>query len=435
MISNCNKVAVIICNWNKKDDVLKCIESVKTLNYDLFDIIVVDNASTDGSADAISSIYPDVSLIRNLQNLGGSGGFNTGMRKALEDGTYTYLYLLDNDVIVEPDTLSKLIEVMNTSENVGIVGSKIYNLFIPNQIQELGAWIDWKNVTLRPHLKGIIENTPINEVFSVDYVPACSLLVRDTAVRKAGLMDEGFFLYWDDIEWAHRIKTSGYSVMATGESKVWHKFGSAIRTTTMVNYYFWRNRLRFFMTNLQDEEREIAMLKYFEDFFQGMYTNVFYHKKQTARSMFEAVKDALAGNTGKAENWKFGAIDEGRFSFTQLVEKNKIFYILKNTMYDEIITILKRKFIDLELLEWNGYSEMPQCTLLIPCTHVFELEQQKFDQEKSSYTFSAYRIDKYLNLLPCNKIGEKARQRYFQWKTNFFTKYLAKLKQSKEVIK
>ena len=106
------KVAIVIVTWNKKKYVLDLLNSLGNLNYDNHDIIVVDNASTDDTCQVIREQYTYVDLIENKENLGGTGGFNTGMRYVLEKRGYKYTWLLDNDAVVENDTLIELVRVM-----------------------------------------------------------------------------------------------------------------------------------------------------------------------------------------------------------------------------------------------------------------------------------------------------------------------------------
>ena len=103
------KVAIVTVNWNKRDYVLNLLNSLKHINYDNYNIIVVDNASTDDSVTAIKEHFPNVNLIVNSENLGGTGGFNTGIKYVLEaTDKYKYIWLLDNDAVVEKDTLIEL---------------------------------------------------------------------------------------------------------------------------------------------------------------------------------------------------------------------------------------------------------------------------------------------------------------------------------------
>jgi len=107
---NIKKVSVVILNWNRKEMLLDCLRSIKEFDYPLYEIIVVDNASTDGSVAAVREAYPDVVLIENDKNYGAIGGKNIGLRRALQSGV-EYIYMQDNDIVAAKDALTKLVEV------------------------------------------------------------------------------------------------------------------------------------------------------------------------------------------------------------------------------------------------------------------------------------------------------------------------------------
>ena len=137
------RVGAVICNFNKKEDVLNCIQSVLESKYTDYDLYVVDNASSDGSAEAIREKYgSQVTVLVNAENLGGSGGFNTGLRKALEKG-YEYLYCLDNDVLVDENAMGELVAFLDTHPGSGMAGSRVYHMENPGVIQQFGQIVDF----------------------------------------------------------------------------------------------------------------------------------------------------------------------------------------------------------------------------------------------------------------------------------------------------
>ncbi|MGP3561699.1 glycosyltransferase family 2 protein [Geobacillus sp. BK01] len=304
-----NELAVIICNWNKKDYVLKCIESVKKSTFKDYDLFVVDNASTDGSVEAIKQKFGNsVNLIINKENKGGSGGFNRGIKEALKYN-YRYIQLLDNDVIVDEKAIEELYNYMENNPNTAVVGSKIYVLDEPNKIQEIGAKIDYKKYTIHLNYANHLDVGNLPEVVECDYVPACSMMVRVDVIRKVGLMDEEYFLYWDDIDWCYRMKLRGYRVVALNKSKVWHKSGVKVRQDTFTHYYFFRNRVHFFMKFLNIEGVSINNFarQLIKDLAEAMY---FGHKKQrysTSKTVLYAIEDALANIRGKAQDGRIFA--------------------------------------------------------------------------------------------------------------------------------
>ncbi len=236
------KVAIVIVTWNKISYVMELLTSLRSINYDNHDIIVVDNASTDDTCQTIREQFPHVNLIVNSENLGGTGGFNTGLRYVLEKGGYKYTWLLDNDAVVERETLIELVKVMEEDNEVGITGSVIMEPDM-DMIVELGAFVSWSIGTWKPNYRNnrlsAMEEIGTTEV---DYVAACSSLVRNEALYKIGVMDERYFIHWDDIDLSLRAKQAGYKVMASPKSKAYHGLEDK-PINPLISYYDIRNGL------------------------------------------------------------------------------------------------------------------------------------------------------------------------------------------------
>ena len=295
-----NNLAIVICNWNKKDDVLRCLDSVFSSIPSSTQVIVVDNASTDGSVEALEAYdkHP-FKLIKNNDNLGSSGGFNTGLKEALS-GKCKYVHLLDNDVVVNEDTFYNAYKLLENDPDVGAVGSKLYQFDQPQKLQEMGAFVDWEECQIKPQYAGVRDTPSIPDLVDSDYVPACSVMIRTELVRKIGLLDESFFLYWDDIEWFHRLRQTGYKVVCYGKSKAWHKMGVKIKKNTAGTYYFQRNRIRFFLKYSKENEVEKTVQTIFDDLFQSYYFSRLEAKFKTAKTVLCSITDALQGIDGMA---------------------------------------------------------------------------------------------------------------------------------------
>lgn len=236
-------VTVIIVNWNKRDDVISLLDSISHLCDFPNKIIVVDNASTDTSIQAIKSHGLDVTLIENSENIGGTGGFNTGIRYAISHFCQDYIWLLDNDAIVDPGALSALVEVMRNDTSIAVAGSKILNKNDPSFVVETGAIIEWNTVSPKPLNRNVknIDNNPA--VFDVEYVAICSALFRCSAINRLGFMDERYFLLWDDMDWGFSFFQAGYRVVAVNHSIVYHPPFTEKRSPAIDYYYGIRNPL------------------------------------------------------------------------------------------------------------------------------------------------------------------------------------------------
>ena len=294
-------LSIVICNWNKREDILRCLDSVFSAVPSSTHVIVVDNASTDGSVEALESYdrHP-FRLIKNDKNLGSSGGFNTGIHQALK-GKFKYVHLLDNDVIVNEDTFYTSYELLENDPDVGAVGSKLYQFDEPDKLQEMGAFVDWEKCQINPQYAGVRDSSSILDIVESDYVPACSVMIRTDLVRKIGSLDESFFLYWDDIEWFHRLRLTGHKVVCYGKSKAWHKMGVKIKNNTAGTYYFQRNRIRFFLKYTKEEELHSTVQSIFNDLFQSYYFSRSEAKFNTAKTVLRSAQDALLGIHGRAE--------------------------------------------------------------------------------------------------------------------------------------
>lgn len=294
------KVAVVICNWNKRNDLLNCIASVLRNDSRLFDVIVVDNASTDGSADAVKEAFRDeVLVIRNEENTGGSGGFNQGMKVVLGQ-EYEYVCLLDNDVLLNEDAIFSLYSLLESDEKIAAAGAKIKIMNGEGRLQEFGATIDWERFNLSPLYKGEIDRPDLPHTIDSDYVPACAVLVRTGVIRQIGLMDESNFIYWDDVEWFYRMKRLGYRVVAYSQAIVQHKMGAASKSNTFATYYFWRNRIRFFLANLDRTDLDRFLRTIFTEAYQAVYFSSYRGQYSLAQSIIAAFRDALQQVRGVA---------------------------------------------------------------------------------------------------------------------------------------
>lgn len=248
-------LGIIICNFNKIDYLRDCLKSIICAKFDdlTYDIIVVDNASTDGSEQMIKEEFPIVILLQTGSNLGGSGGFARGMQYVL-DNKYKYLSVLDNDTKVDPNAFIELKNYLQKNDDVGVVGATILKMDEPEIIQEIGANLDLEEYGFILNYNDRKYDEKIPNVVECDYVPACCFMTRYEVLEKIGVFDSSYFIYWDDIQWCTRVKKLGKQIHAISSSKVWHKGGAKLVTSTFPAYYFQRNLVRFFVENLTNEE-------------------------------------------------------------------------------------------------------------------------------------------------------------------------------------
>lgn len=292
------KITIVIVNWNKKHDVIKLLDSLKHIKHDNHTIVVVDNASTDDSVEAIKSHPMNVILIQNSQNLGGTGGFNTGIQYSISNLNQDYIWLLDNDAEVCFDTLSELIKEMEGDTNIGIAGSRIMSPENKELIVEIGGTVDWKTITWSPNFRYAFEKDYAGpNILQVDYVAACSALVRKELFKKVGFMDERFFIHWDDIDFCLSIRENGYKVVSVFSSKVFHGVEKGFNAPIL--YYDFRNSLLLISKHRVGLSKYIAIWKSLQIISEALFFFLFDKRNKLAKYNILALYDFLRNKFGK----------------------------------------------------------------------------------------------------------------------------------------
>lgn len=237
-------VYVIILNWNGKDDTFECLRSLQQLDYPNFEILVVDNGSTDGSEDLLRASFPSAHVIQTGRNLGYAGGNNIGIRFALSHGA-DYVWLLNNDTTVAPDALTPLVETAESDPTIAFVGSKIYFYDKPEVIWCAGGIIDLA-AGGRTDVIGMSQEDrgQFDKVSDVDYVAGCSLLASRAAIDAIGFIPEEYFLYFEETDWNLAAQKKGYRTVMAPASRVWHKHELVGNYADRMMYYLFRNRVR-----------------------------------------------------------------------------------------------------------------------------------------------------------------------------------------------
>jgi len=297
-------LAIIICNFNKVDYLKGCLESLYKSNFEnlSYDVIVVDNASNDGSSKFVKDNYPQIKLLQNRTNKGGSGGFDRGIKYAIQE-MYKYVVLLDNDILLEEDTILNLFKYIKTNPKVGVVGSKICTMDNRNILQEMGSFIDFEDkFSVCTPLKSHKDDSSLPDVVNCDYVPACCMITSYEVLKKVGSFNAEHFIYWDDMDWCTRVKKASYKIHAINSSRVFHKMGVANHTNTFGFYYFERNRIMFFLKHLKEDKFD----KFLNATCNWLRTLIFFSNLKkayaTPKSCLLAIDDLLLGKLGKQDD-------------------------------------------------------------------------------------------------------------------------------------
>lgn len=231
------RVDVVVLNWNGWQDTIACLASLQLQDYPSFNLLVVDNASTDGSVDQIKLAMPSVELLQTGANLGFGGGCNVGMRHAFSRGA-DYVWLINSDATADPHALSALVRVAEKTPALGAVGSVLYEADQQDRIQLWGGGRVqlWSGQSTHRRLPG-----------RLDFISGASVLLRREAMAEVGFFDEStFFMYWEDTDLGFRLRQAGWQLAVAEDSRAWHKQSASVgKRSPLLDRYFTRSGVRF----------------------------------------------------------------------------------------------------------------------------------------------------------------------------------------------
>ena len=236
------KINIIILNWNGWEDTISCVNSLQKSNCtESFKITVIDNNSSDDSVENIRTACPNIELIQNESNLGFGGGCNIGLLRAIEKGT-EFVWLINNDATVYPDTLQNLLNTAYADSITGIIGSVLYCMDAPEKIQSWGGgYINfWTGRVKHIHEK--------KDARKLQYITGASMLIRVKALREVGVFDDSsYFMYWEDTDLCFRFVRNGWTLAVAEESRVLHKESASFKNKNyLLVRYFNQSAVQFF---------------------------------------------------------------------------------------------------------------------------------------------------------------------------------------------
>jgi GT2 family glycosyltransferase len=284
------RVAILLVNWNGWSDTLDCLENIFRLDYRNFVVVVCDNASSDGSVEQIRAWIRGTSshvrmadarrgqstaaiewpiafaeltrteaeaggptpgdarivLVQNGANLGFAEGNNVGLRYLIRQPDIDYVWLLNNDVVVEGPTLTELVRCARSEPGIGAVGATIYEYSEPNLVQAAGGGVFSRRnfvprlITAPRYRRGGQRNVAP----TLDFIAGACMLVRLEELKTVGLIDESFFIYCEDVDFCVRLRAVGSRLVHATAARVWHKGGSTVgHRSERHDYYTVRNTM------------------------------------------------------------------------------------------------------------------------------------------------------------------------------------------------
>jgi GT2 family glycosyltransferase len=248
-------LSIIIVNWNTRDLLTRCLQSVydTTRNLD-FKVIVVDNASTDGSQEMVRQEFPDVRLIANAENL----GFAKANNQAIRRSRGRYVLLLNSDAFVRENTIEHMVALMDGHPEAGMAGCKLVHedgrlqpscSTFPTLFTEFCIATRLDKFFPKSALFGKYRMTywDFDDVREVDVILGAFMLVRATAIDEVGLMDEGYFMYSEEVDWCYRFKEKGWKILFYPHVEALHLWGGSIRQIRIeMLIQMYRSRIAFF---------------------------------------------------------------------------------------------------------------------------------------------------------------------------------------------
>lgn len=196
----------------------------------LYDLLVVDNHSADGSYEKLRAEFPDVWMIRNEQNLGYAGGNNVGLRIAIEK-KYTEVVLINNDTLFDPACFRMLVDAFAFHRSVGFAGPKVYyhdyrGRGMNNVFQSAGCWVNLNRGRAVCIGEGEVDHGQYDQCSITGYVNGCCIMMRTKMLEKIGLLDENLFIYWEETDLCERGRRAGYESIYVPEARMWHRVGA-----------------------------------------------------------------------------------------------------------------------------------------------------------------------------------------------------------------
>ena len=299
-------VTIVIVVWNGIEDTLECLRSLAADHYPNKEVLVVDNGSTDGSAERISGEGFQVRMVECPLNLGFTGGNNVGLSEARRCGA-KYAFLLNNDTTLEPDALTRLVDAAECRAGAALLSPVVDYYGAPGEVWFSGAKLSLaRGEALHQNLLEAGSVAPVSaggagvsHPYPSAWVSGCAMLVRMTAVEQVGGFDDRFFLTWEDVDWCVRMSRSNWEVLVVPAARIYHKCGrSGARLTGIHRYYAVRNSLLlaakhagpFYLSALA-----YILTRHLRSALRSAQTD----KWQSFATIFEGLKDHWLGRYGR----------------------------------------------------------------------------------------------------------------------------------------
>jgi GT2 family glycosyltransferase len=285
-------VSVVILNWNRPLDTVKCVESVKAQSYTNKEIIVIDNGSVDNSLDILKQIS-NIKLVINTSNRGFTGGHIDGLKHTKGE----YIFVLNNDAVVDKDYIKNAIEILKTDEKIAVIGGRSYQWELEEHIfDENVPFFAFQKIN-RKTMEGIFERSDSGHTHETNWVSGSAMIIRKSAIDKVGYLFEPMFAYYEECDLFARMQAHDFKIVYSPSLKIWHKNGASSSSLFQLRQLF-KNRFTYAMRNLEPRELIDFITAYSKTTIRGAYYHLLRKSSDkdsetTNLALYSALKHSL----------------------------------------------------------------------------------------------------------------------------------------------
>lgn len=231
-------VTIVVLAYNNYSDTFECIASLRELDYQPVRVTLVDNGSTDGTTERAHTDFPFVRTVQTGRNMGVAGGFNCGIVQALDEGAEA-VFILNNDTVVTPSLVSELVKANAGADHCGMLMPKIFYYDEPGRIWSVGA--RYRRFPPAIVMRGLDEpdDGRFDQLEEIPYAPTCGLLIPRRTFERVGLLDDGYFFFFDDWDFSRRLREAGMKILYVPDARLHHKVSRTIQREGRPPFY-WR---------------------------------------------------------------------------------------------------------------------------------------------------------------------------------------------------
>lgn len=295
------RVLVVVINWNDIYSTINCLDSLYKSTYSDFDVVVIDNGSEQDPGEILKTSFPEITYIRNDENKGFTGANNQGMELAIQKDA-EFVWLVNNDAIVEPDALIHLVECMQANDQLGLVSPILLDPY-DNNCNYYGSSLD----PLSLKISDVKSLADFLEIFDSPKNLTClwgtALLIRIIAIKKIGMFDERFFAYFEDTDFSLRMQEGGWKNQICGGARIFHH-NSRPNRPKYYYYYMARNKYLLDHKHSNPEQLNKNHRDWFSYYLRLAADLKAKQKRQESDGIIEGIWHALQKQYGKYETNK-----------------------------------------------------------------------------------------------------------------------------------